>query len=238
MTTISVIVPAFNEEAYIADCLQSIITHKTTNVIEVIVVDNASTDATARIAAGFPGVRVVHEKAKGLCSARQCGLQSAKGDLLAFIDADSRVTRKWFEDIELHFTKNPKSVCMSGPYAFYDLPKNQRMLTDFYWWAVAYPISLATGSVAIGGNMVMRRQAVESIGGFDTSITFYGEDSNIARRLKKVGRVDFRPSFVNSSSARRLKSLGMVKTGRIYAANFLSQVLLKKTVTTAHEDIR
>ena len=94
---ISVVVPAYNEEQYIAACLSSILNQKNEALHEIIVVDNASTDATAQIAASYPGVRVVLEQNKGLPYARQRGLEEAVGDIVAYIDADTKVRPGWLQ---------------------------------------------------------------------------------------------------------------------------------------------
>ena len=55
-----------------------------------------------------------------------------------------------------------------------------------------------------GGNFVVRRDALQKIGGYDTNISFYGEDTDVARRLSKVGHVKFTFDLPALSSGRRL----------------------------------
>ncbi len=238
MPTISVIIPAFNEEKYIGDCLRSVLQYKTANVVEVIVIDNASTDKTAQTATSFPGVRVVRESKKGLTAARQKGLDSASGELLAFIDADSRVPSDWFIKINAAFEEDPKLICLSGPYDFFDLSKGQRLCVQGYWTFLAVPFSRIMRYMVVGGNFVARKDALLSIDGFDTNISFYGEDTDIARRLHTQGRVRFQRNFRVQSSGRRLAAQGIVRSGAIYIANFLSEAFLHKAVTKSYTDIR
>lgn len=238
MPTISVIIPAFNEEQYIGECLQSVLRYKTDNVIEVIVVDNASTDGTAKKSASFTGVTVVHEPTKGLTAARQKGLGSSMGDLLAFIDADSRIPQDWFIKINAAFAKDPNLVCLSGPYNYFDLPRMQRMFVQAYWAILAMPVYAILRYMVVGGNFVARRDALLSIQGFDTNISFYGEDTDIGRRLHTQGRVRFQKNFRVESSGRRLVAQGIVRTGVIYVANFLSEAFFHKAVTKSYTDIR
>src|SRR5207302_647488 len=84
---ISVVIPAYNEEKYIGQTLESVISNAPENLLEIIVVNNASTDKTSAIASAFPKVKVVDEPKKGLTRARQAGLNAAQGDVLAYIDA-------------------------------------------------------------------------------------------------------------------------------------------------------
>ena len=237
MPTLSIVIPAHNEEKRIKSCLESVSKHKTNDVTEVIVIDNASTDETYTLAASVPGIRVERESRKGTSSARECGLRLATGELILFLDADSLLPEGWIERGVTHF-ENKKTVCVSGPYTFYDLGWSWNILSLLYWWVVALPASWITGSVAVGGSMIIRRSALEQVNGFDTSVTFYGDDTNTAKRLQKVGRVIFDPFLVLQSSGRRLREQGLLRTGIIYARNFLSQLLTNKSVTSSHNDIR
>ena len=106
---VSLVIPAYNEEKYIAACLDHAIKNSGGRFFEIIVIDNASTDSTSRIARGFPGVRVVHEPNKGLTSARQRGFLESSGDIVAYLDADTRLPESWFDVLEREFTDR-KSV--------------------------------------------------------------------------------------------------------------------------------
>ena len=117
---ISLIIPAYNEEKYIKDCLLSIQKHGE-GLFEVIVINNASTDATASIVKEFKNIKLVNENKKGLPFARNRGLAEANGEIVAFIDADTKIPKGWVKKIEKAFKKNDKLVSISGPYIYYDL---------------------------------------------------------------------------------------------------------------------
>ncbi|MEK7218099.1 MAG: glycosyltransferase family A protein, partial [Patescibacteria group bacterium] len=136
---ISVIIPAYNEEKYIGGCIESILAHKPANLKEIIVVDNASTDRTAEAASSSPLVRVVREPKKGITWARQRGIREAKGDIIAFVDADSRVAKDWFDVINREFAANPSLACLSGPCTYYDLSAAKKAVTWAYWTLLAMP---------------------------------------------------------------------------------------------------
>ena len=97
--TISLIIPAYNEEKYITDCLIHVLKNSGDKFLEVLVIDNASTDMTSAIAARYDNVRIVREDKKGLTSARQRGYLEAKGDILAFVDADTLMPSGWAEKL-------------------------------------------------------------------------------------------------------------------------------------------
>lgn len=235
---ISVIIPAHNEEKYLEACLESLIKHQPHNLLEIIVVDNASTDDTTNVAKRFPNVKVVHEAHKGLTHARQRGLREAKGSHLAYVDADTRIHDRWFAIINEKFAAHPELVALSGPYEYFDLPVWQITLVRWYWRILALPASLLMGYVVVGGNFVAKKESLELIGGFDTTIAFYGEDTNIGRRLHHVGKVHFHRSFFIHSSGRRLAEEGMLKTGWTYVKNFLSEAVLHRPLTKAYTDVR
>ncbi len=235
---ISLVIPAYNEEKYIGLCLESAIRNSNGKFFEIIVVDNASTDKTSEVAGSFAGVRVIREEKKGLTIARQRGYQESSGDIIAYIDADTHMPEGWYETIMKEFSGNSRLACLSGPYVYYDIPKFQKFLVKIYWLLLAVPIYWIVGYMAVGGNFAARRSILEKMNGFDASISFYGEDTNIARRAHMFGKVKFKPSFFMYTSGRRLSGQGLFKTSFLYAANFLSEVVLHKPVTKEYKDIR
>jgi glycosyltransferase involved in cell wall biosynthesis len=239
---LSIVIPAYNEQDYLPSCLDQVIAEvrrcPCPDEVEVLVIDNASQDATAELASRVPGVRVVHEPIKGLTRARQTGLEVATGELLGYVDADTRMPPGWITRVLQTFELNPRVVCVSGPYVYYDATGWQRTLVRLYWILLASPAYWITRYMVVGGNFAVRRCALEQIGGFDTGIAFYGEDTNIARRLSAVGKVIFLLRLSMRTSARRLRAEGLVVASGKYVANFLSEVVLKQPVTQAYRDIR
>lgn len=239
---LSLIIPAYNEELYLATCLDHAIAELTAHAkhgeYEIIVVNNASTDRTAEVAARYREVRVVYEPIKGLTRARQKGLEAASGDILAFIDADTRMPAGWLIKVLDAYARRVNLVCVSGPYRYFDLPGIKSLLVKFYWLALAKPTFWFTGYMAVGGNFAASKQALLRIGGFDTSIAFYGEDTNIARRLADEGRVYFDLGMVMETSARRLKEEGFITTAIRYVVNFMSEAIRNKPATSEYRDIR
>ena len=235
---ISLVIPAHNEENYIGWCLDAAIENSGGKFYEIIVVDNASTDKTKETAEKRKGVRVVYEAQKGLTRARERGFREAKGDLIAYIDADTLMPPGWFESVEKEFGKNPQLASLSGPYRYYDIPGHQQFFVRVYWYFLAMPMYFLVGYMTVGGNFVISRKVLEKMGGFDTTIEFYGEDTNIARRASKYGKVKFKPSHVINTSGRRLTNQGILNTSKEYMKNFLSEAILHKPVTKKYKDYR
>ena len=242
---LSFVVPAFNEERYLGDCLRSILreTADLADDVEIIVVNNASTDRTGAVARTFPGVKVVDEPRKGLPHARQAGFLASSGDLIANVDSDSRLPVGWVAQVLRTFAADPTLAALSGPLVYYDLSPCERFLVRvFYMTAwVTYALNrylLRVGSMVQGGNFVVARIALERIGGFNLALTFYGEDTDIARRLHGIGRVCFTFNLKMFSSARRLKKEGILTMAARYSANYLWTIFLKRPFTDEHLDIR
>jgi glycosyltransferase involved in cell wall biosynthesis len=235
---ISLIIPAYNEEQYIGACLDSILEHAPGRFCEIIVIDNASMDHTAEIARQRPGVRVVHEPHKGLPHARQRGLEEASGELIAFIDADTRVPKYWIDIVEDVFVHRPDVVCLSGCYRYYDSSLLKRVLLTALWWSAAPLTYRVVGYMVTGGNFVARKSALQAINGFNRTIDFYGEDTDVARRLSKYGTVLFRMDFFIYTSVRRFEVEGLFKTSATYAINYVWPVLFHRPYSIGYSDVR
>jgi glycosyltransferase involved in cell wall biosynthesis len=119
---ITVIVCAHNEERYLAGCLHSLLA-QTRPPDELLVINNASTDATRALAQQVPNVRVVDEPRKGLVVARETARQAARGDLLVFVDADCRAPLMWLARLERHFLRDARLIALSGISGRWQMPK-------------------------------------------------------------------------------------------------------------------
>ena len=85
--SVSVVIPAYNAERFIGEAIESVLA-QTHPPFEVVVVDDGSTDATATVARGYPGVTLIQRENGGIGAARNTGVAAATGDWLAFLDAD------------------------------------------------------------------------------------------------------------------------------------------------------
>ena len=238
MIDISLIIPANNEEAQIGACLEMAIANSRGRFKEIIVVDNASTDRTAAIARSFNGVRVVFEPRKGLTCARQCGFENATGDVLAYIDADTRLPIDWLDVVERTFEARADVVSLSGSARYFDASWWERFALRLGWWLAAPVAYGLVGYMVYGAHFAARRTAIEKIGGFNMSIEFYGEDTDLARRLATQGKTIFRMRFFIYTSARRFQKEGIARTFFLYAANFVWPVLFGRPFTITHLDVR
>lgn len=241
--TISVIVCAHNEARYLPACLHSVLAQSRIPD-ELLVINNASTDETPFVASQIPHVRVVDERRKGLVVARETGRRHASGDLLIYLDADCRAPLTWLERIERRFDRDAALVALSGPYRYYDWDWTGRALIRAYDFTLAPATQLLVkhllriGTIFYGGNFAVRKEALERIGGFDTSIEFHGEDTNVGRRLFAIGKVGLFHDCYLYTSARRYVAMGKGAVFRLYVRNFTSELLHHRPKDTVHLDVR
>ena len=156
--TISVVIPVYNDAEFLRTCLRAL-SQQRRPADEVIVVDNASTDATAAIARAA-GARLVTEPVRGIWPAASAGYDAASGDLIARLDADSVPPVDWIERIEARFTAQPDTAVYTGPGDFYNCGPvtawfGSRIYIGgyFVWmglWLGHYPL--------FGSNFAMRRE--------------------------------------------------------------------------------
>ena len=246
---ISFVVPAYNEETLLKRSLPAIRDEilRAGQILgqdaEIIVVNNASTDNTREVAESIPGVTVVDEPRKGLVQARWCGFEHSSGELIANIDADTVIPPGWLTEVMRQFQKSKTLVALSGPYIYYGVPRRVNLVVGAYY-RLAYTVYLFNrfvldvGSMLQGGNFVVKRSDMLKLGQPSLRFSFYGEDTDMARRLSKVGGVKFTFRLPAQSSGRRLVGEGVFTIGLRYSMNFVWATFRHRPFTDEWIDVR
>lgn len=183
--SISVIIPAFNEEFWLGATLQSIqasaaALHSSTGVAtEIIVVDNNSTDETRRLALGY-GARMVSEPVQGIGRARNAGARSSQEEVLVFVDADVIVPSAFLQVI--HHSMGD-SACVGGGVDARYSPDRFIMKLYLSLWRM---LAKATGMVQ-GAAQFCRREAFLAVGGYDET-AWNGEDVDFVWALRRLAK--------------------------------------------------
>ena len=233
---ISFVIPCYNEEKYIRSCIRSIMREASCLPhYEIIVVDNNCTDQTVLIAMQ-EGVTVVSERQKGVVFARQKGYETAQYDLIANIDADSRLCEGWVEMALLQIA-DPNIVAVTGPLVYDDVSRSLTISTKIYYY-LAWFSNKYIGVFLQGGNALIKKSALDATNGYDTSILFYGEDTMTAKRIEPFGKIKFSMKLKLYSSPRRLKDQGVINTTWLYLKNYLSITFKDRAATSAYKDYR
>ena len=197
---ISFIIPAHNEDLWLGQCLASIA--ETMKGIseqhEVIVVDDASTDATSQIAARFD-VRIVRVDYRKISAVRNAGVRASVGELLFFVDADTKANAP--------AVKDALRALRSGAVGGGCVPDLDGPVP--FWGRLIHRVAVLGGRIVhlVGGCFLFcTRDAFQSTGGFSEDLRA-GEDIAFVRELKKIGQfVVLQPAVV--TSARKLEIAG------------------------------
>lgn len=223
---VSIVIPAYNEEKFITNTLKAVLEQNYSDY-EVIVVDNCSTDTTQDIARSFP-VKVVSENRKGTMWACERGRREASGEIIVRMDADCLPDKRWLARGMKYFN-NKNVVAVTGPYYYFDANLIFRNLSLIMQNYIYRPINsifqyYKIGAIMIGGNSFIRSDVLDKIGGFKTSIIFYGDDTDTAKRLAKHGVVVFDKDLIMKTSARRFRSEGFIKLTLRYFFHFFKVI--------------
>ena len=191
--SMTVVVCAYNEERRLGACLDSL-TRVDYPGLQVVVCDDGSADRTLEIARRSP-FEVLDLPHGGLSAARNAGLAAARGELVAYLDADAACHPEWPYHLALAF-EDPRVVVVGGP----NLPWPDAGLVER---AVALspgnPVEVLVGDDRAehvpGCNLAVRRSALEGIGGFDVGYTTAGDDVDVCWRLMDLGgQIGFSPA--------------------------------------------
>ena len=211
---ISVVIPAFNEEAYLGRTLEGLLRaaallHGKENLsAELVVVDNDSSDSTADVARAF-GAVVLKETQHNVAKVRNTGARGARGDVLVFVDADTIVP----EELLCRVVE-----VMTGPSCFggavdtsYRPAKLSSKLYLRFWRLVGNLAGMAQGATQF-----CRRDVFFELGGYDETL-FMGEDVDFYWRLKRLakrrrGSVGFIEDVRVAPSTRRFDQWGLWRT--------------------------
>ena len=223
---LTVIVPVYNEQELIAGCLDSLLDQTLEkDKYEIILIDNNSTDLTAKIALD-KGVRVEKELRKGYVHAIRRGIEVSRTNIIAFTDADCRVPPNWTAKILSHFESPNEYVGVGGKLAFYDMhPFLDKAFQAILYFNQALP----------GNNMAIRREAVTLIGGIDPEVNLT-VDYWLTLKLRKVGKLKIDRSLMVQTSGRRLK--GAFNSNVKYFINVISLLISSKPLFYDFPDIR
>jgi len=212
LPTVSIVIPAYNEQDTIKACVLAAL-DQTVTPYEIIVVDNKSTDATASVVSAlqtaYPEAPIVYlqqNEVQGLIPTRNFGLDSASGDIVGRIDADSVLEPTWVAEVIRAFD-DPEVAAATGPVIYYDMPLRRfgHIADD----AIRRAMIVITRDyhLLFGSNMALRATAWRLIRDevcLDIEDEFH-EDVDISIHLHEHGlKVAYSSEMVTGMSARRI----------------------------------
>lgn len=188
---VSVVIPAYNSAEFIRQCIESVLA-QTYRVVEVVVLDDGSTDNTASICEEFgSSVNLFRQENSGRGSARNMGVSKANGKYLAFLDHDDLLLPHSIHD-RVEFLKKHLEVgwVFSDAVEFDDSGNLRLFLGQFPWLNLNEDIfiQLLRGCFPLTSTVMIRRSVMDFVGGFNTSLN-YGEDLELFLRLALISNV-------------------------------------------------
>jgi len=182
----SLIIPAFNEQNYIGQLLQSVAT-QTLIPNEVILCDNGSTDNTVAIATQFLDrlpLKIISEPKKGIIPAIETAWKSATGDLILRTDADCILPPRWVQNYVNHYQQNPSLSACGGSFQASDGHWFFRLITPIASDLNRIFLHFIRGyRILYGGNCSFKKSALIQINGYSTSEATRQDDLLISQKL-------------------------------------------------------
>lgn len=221
---VSIVVCTYNRSAFLGPCLESLARQSyPTDRYEVIVVDDASTDATPELLARFPQIRLVrHPHNRGIPTARNSGMNAAHGDIVAYIDDDTVADPEWLAQLIAPYADTSVTAVGGITYAYkgeyiaerylaangygnpaplaFGASKNPLWRLFVYLKSMFFPIGVATEQTDVQAiytlNASYRADALRAIGGFDETL-LSEEDTDVSIRLRRANaRIVFTPDAI------------------------------------------
>ncbi len=237
---ISIIIPTYNEEKLIGQCLSRLKLLTLPN--EIIVTDDKSTDNTVAIAKTYTD-KVLCPTAKHATIAqnRNAGARTAIGDILVFMDVQSYIKDpdQFFTRALENFKNNPKLVALTG--VLWVLPeletRTDRIVYTIFNWVHRFKNNVMHSGEASGKFQMIRRESFEKVGGFREDLVT-SEDGDMFSRLSKIGRTLCDPELVIFHPERRAHALGWPRLLWIWMTERLWFTLFNKSISKEWKAIR
>jgi glycosyltransferase involved in cell wall biosynthesis len=181
---VSIVVTTYNDARYLGEALASALA-QTARAVEVIVVDDGSTDDTPVVLAAFPGVRVIAQPNQGLAAARNTGWRAARGAYVVFLDADDRLLPDAVALNLARFAGRPDCGFVYGGYEIIDADGHPLQAPVLIGPGDdPYAALLEGNCVGMHGTVMYRRDCLETAGGFDRAYRAC-EDYDLYLRLAR-----------------------------------------------------
>jgi glycosyltransferase involved in cell wall biosynthesis len=180
---VSVVIPCYNGEAFIQEAITSALT-QTYQRVEVIVINDGSTDRSAEIIQALP-VRYIHQENRGLTPSRNRGIEESRGSYIVFLDADDRLLPDAIETGLKVLQEHPECAMTIGDHFFvredgsYLAPSHKEFRASAHYEAL-----LISNFIEMISSVLFRRSVFEAVGAFDTRLRV-AEDYELYLRIAR-----------------------------------------------------
>jgi glycosyltransferase involved in cell wall biosynthesis len=239
---ISVIIPALNEEKLLERMLKQFSSEIMQRYeLELIVSDGGSCDRTLEIArtGAHTVVENVSHAKQTISLGRNEGTKQAKGSIFVFLNADTLI-----KDVDYFFRRIGEEISSAGLAAItcsvevypHESKNIDKYYHGFYNWFF-YAMNVVGMGMGRGECHVMKREVFEQVNGYAEKIAA-GEDYDMFRRLKKIGRIKFLKDVVVYESPRRYRRYGYAYVTASWFMNFLAVQFLRRSILDEWKPVR
>jgi cellulose synthase/poly-beta-1,6-N-acetylglucosamine synthase-like glycosyltransferase len=196
-TLVSIVIPTYNGASRVAKCLEALCKQRSERNIEILIVNDGSTDNTAQIVRGYSGVRLISQQNAGPAAARNRGALEAQGAIILFTDDDCEPIPEWLESMLTPF-KDPDVVAAKGVYRTRQRSLAARFVQVEYEDRYRYMAGLSNIDFVDTYSAAFRRERFLEIGGYDISFPVAcAEDIELSYRMSARGwKMKFAPSAI------------------------------------------
>lgn len=228
---ISMVIPTFQEEKYLAKVLSRVA--ETKPPIEIVVVDSGSQDKTVEIAKQFTD-KVYLIKERGISKAKNHGAQQANGNILVFLDADVKPPADFAEKVLKTFSD--ATVVGATCHIVPEQP-NLSEAIFFQFYNLLIRICSKFKPHSRGEFLAVKKKSFLTVGGFDETMPCL-EDHELVYRLSKLGKFIFIEDLVVYESLRRFRKLGFFKVVGTWITDYVSFLLRGKPISKVWSPVR
>ncbi|MBU4300795.1 glycosyltransferase family 2 protein [archaeon] len=220
---ISIIVPAYNAEKTIKQCIESLLIQDYPTY-EIIIVDNCSSDKTAEIIKSYGKVKYLYEKSKGSYLSRNTGVNYSTGEILVFTDSDCILKRNWLTRLTEPIRRGKCEASMGGTLSATNgrLENVEQDAYEQYIKTIRKGDNLRTIDTR---NFAITGRALEKVGFFDEKIPFAGD----YRFGLKLNSMNYAPLFVTGAEVKHFHKSSLK---RVFRTKFLQSYWSAHTYIT------
>ncbi len=239
----TIIIPTLNEEKLLPALLKQLNEKSLRNKFdyEIIVSDGGSSDRTAEIAINNSDIFIVNKKPEkqNIASGRNTGAKLASGEILIFINADVLIPEidSFFSFIEKNFdqSKYLAMTCKVNIFPQEEIRSDKFFHTGYNnYFRIINSLGLGMGR---GECQIIKKNIFESLNGYNENL-FAGEDFDLFRRIRRIGKILFTPEIRVFESPRRFRKIGYARVTSSWIKNGFSVMVRNKSLSTEWEQVR
>jgi len=198
----SVVVPTLNEENLVEKCLLSV-KNQTYRNFELILSDNGSTDKTVKIAKKYCD-KIVFEEKKGVAHAKNKGMESAKGDIIVLLEADTIISKNFL--FEVYKNINGSAIGVTCPCGILELDGKFPLFMKFNNLLVSLSIKLKHPTIPGPNPIAIKREIVSKVKFKDK---VFRDDLNFSLDAGRYGKFIYLPNCLAQTSIRKIAKKGL-----------------------------